>query len=251
MSQSTARPLWDNPQRGPESLEARSGARLAVAARWTLFHPRTRRASTVKGLGALFALALAAEGCLVPQSVDSIVNNPHIPPRFDLAAMPSYLLAPELTLYKQGATDQSLGCHCAILFDLPEGVVLEDDVTVDLEARWFVDYDPAVPRSTGVVSTFRLAGGSTGSNIQREGVPYTFRADDLGIVTSGQHVIELVVAERDAYDESNTVLPHRAMSPGYASIVYRFFVDVQVQPDANRPKCPAQLPSMREPSSCR
>jgi len=186
----------------------------------------------------------------VPQSVDRIENRAHIPPRFNLAAMPAYLLAPQLTLHRQGASDVQLGCHCALDLSLPQGVIVEDDVTVDLQVRWFVDYDPAVPRSTGAVSEYPLPGQLSAGGSDRPKASFAFETDALGIVTDGTHVVEVVIAERDGFDDANTTLPHRAIKPDYEAIVYRFFVDALVQQVSSESKCPQQAPSVREPASC-
>ncbi len=186
----------------------------------------------------------------MPQSVDRIENRAHIPPRFNLAAMPAYLLVPELTLYRQGSSDVPLGCHCALDLSLPPGAIEEDDVTVDLLARWFVDYDPAVPRSTGVVREVPLIGQLSNGSSARPEVHFVFETDALGIVADGTHVVEVVVAERDGFDDGNTTLPHRAVNPGYESVVSRFFINVLVGQVSSQPRCPQQGASVREPTSC-
>lgn len=191
--------------------------------------------------------ALATPSCLMPQGVDPIVESPHPPPHFVLDQIPGYLLAPRLDLYRQGSLDlaASPACHCKLELFIP--FVQEDDPTITLEARWFVDYDPDVPRLAAVVSSETLTGDfndatATVRPLQKR---FNFDADALGINTNGTHTVDVVIAETAAYDPNSTARPNRALKPGYTGDEYRFFIDVKVDQDANRPQCPQQLPSIR------
>jgi hypothetical protein len=181
--------------------------------------------------------ALSNHACLVPQSVDPIVDVPHPPPRFDVGSIPDYLLAPVLQLYRQGPADQTSTppCHCQLELSIP--FVVEDDPTVSLEVRWFVDYDPAVTSSKNVWKSVPLPGDFNNPGTVRQLTPFTFDADALTIVTDGVHVVEAVMAETAAWDTSSVILRNRAVLPGYASAVYRFFVNVKYSPDSTRPHC--------------
>jgi len=183
-------------------------------------------------------------GCLVPQTIDPIVASPHPAPHFVVETIPSYLLSPVLTLIRQGAGDASLTppCHCQL--DFNGLVVEEDDATVSLEARWFIDYDVANPSSTRVWFTEALDGTFDDvTAIVRTLRTFTLDADAVGIVTSGFHVVEVVVGEKDGFDPSSTAQPNRAMKQGYTAAVYRFFVDVRVDPVPGQ--CPQTPPSRR------
>jgi len=96
----------------------------------------------------LGVLVCAQVSCLIPQTVDPIVAAPHPAPYFVVEQIPSYLSPPQLTLLRQGLGDAALApaCHCQLWFD---GLfVHEDDPTITLQAKWFVDYDVTNPSST-------------------------------------------------------------------------------------------------------
>ena len=188
--------------------------------------------------------ALASHSCLVPQSVDPIVESPHPPPHFVLDLIPSYFLVPILQLYRQGSEDQRAipPCHCKLEFS--KLFVEEDDPTITLQARWFVDYDPNVPRLAAAVFSNDLPPGNfNNTETIRPVPPHDFDADAL-IASNGDHVVEIVVAESAAF-EASTTQPNRAVKTGYASAVYRFFVNVKFDQDPARPTCPDVPPSVR------
>jgi len=194
--------------------------------------------------------ALANQSCLVPQSVDPIVEAPHPAPRFVLDLIPDYLLAaPVLQLYRQGTADATHvpPCHCYLELSVPW--VEEDDPTVSLEARWFVDYDASVRTSQLVQNSQILPSNFNTTGTLRNLLPFNFDADAQSIVTDGVHVVEVVLAETAAWDNSPTAPQrNRGVLPGYSSAVYRFFVNVKYGQDASRPQCPAQLPSLKLPA---
>ena len=181
----------------------------------------------------------------MPQSVERITDRLHSPPRIRVQSIPTYLLAPVLTLYRQGSSDAAQSCHCRLDLTVPE--VDEDDPSVDLKVRWFVDYDLSQPRSLGVVKEETVQGSFDVGDVVRGPFNYSFEADALGIVSSGVHVVQVVIAESAGFDENSTTLPHRAVktAEGYESTVYTFVVDVRVEQDPKQPTCPQQLPSKR------
>ncbi len=188
---------------------------------------------------------VCAQACLVPQSVDPIVASPHPAPHFVEQSIPTYLIAPILQLVRKGSQDLA-NCHCVI--EIPPLTVEEDDPTVDLEARWFIDYDPAVPRSQAI---FRrdVGGGLQGTfndatATQRTLNNFDFDADRFDITSNGVHVLLVVVAESAGFDDSPTAaLPNRTMKSGYTSARYEFPINVDVALD--RTHCPQQLPSIQ------
>lgn len=188
---------------------------------------------------AVIVCALAHHACLVPQSVDKIVESPHPPPHFVLESIPSFLLPPILQLYRQGAADlqEVPPCHCRLDLTIPQ--VEEDDPTITLEVRWFVDYNAADPRLAAVVWSETNAPDdfNNPSTIRDLHKPYPFDPDALGITTSGIHVVDVVVAESAAYDPNSTTRPNRAMRPGYTSAEHTFVVNVKVEQDPTRPRC--------------
>ena len=188
-------------------------------------------------------------GCLVPQTVDPKVVSPHPPPHFVVEKIQSYLLAPVLTLIRQGTVDaaQTPPCRCRLEFGGVDGLVVEeDDPTITLQARWFLDYDAASPSSTLIWNSETLPGNFddvTAVERSLQTPSFLLDADEKLIFTSGVHVVEVVVGESDGFDPSSTTQPNRAMKPGYTPAVYRFFVDVRVEQVPGQ--CPQTLPSRR------
>jgi len=199
----------------------------------------------IRGLRlALTMLVLVCpQGCLIPQSVDPIIVSPHPAPHFVLENIPTYLINPLLQLTPRGTTDPA-GCHCQI--EIPPLFVEEDDPTVTLEARWFIDYDPAVPRSQAPWpgSTQTLLGTfNDPTALVRSLNKFDFDAADAGIVTSGVHLLEVIVGEQDGFDDSSGVtLPNRTMKQGFSAALYRFAINVNTQVVAGN--CPQQLPAV-------
>jgi hypothetical protein len=193
--------------------------------------------------------ALVFAGCMVPQTVDAIQNEAHPPPQFLVGELPAYLLTPQLQLYRQGAADAvytPVPCHCVI--EIPPLAITEPDPTVDLTARWFVDYDVAVARSTPPVRVESLPGTFDDATATRRQIgKFVFDTDTLQILSSGQHVLEVVVGETAAFNDSPDVgEPNRTPKTGFTLAVYRFFINVKVEQDPARPSCPSELPSVPE-----
>ncbi|HUJ24844.1 MAG TPA: hypothetical protein VLW85_02420 [Myxococcales bacterium] len=185
---------------------------------------------------------VCSQSCLVPQRVDELVTSPHPAPHFVVETIPSYLVG-VLQLVRQGSLDQN--CHCEL--QIPPLFVEEDDPTVDLEVRWFIDYNLSVPRTQAPWpgSTFPLPGtfkDATATVRQTNG--FNFDADADAITSNGIHLLEVVVGETAAFDDSATAaLPNRTPKPGFTLAVYRFPINVDVQQDV--PHCPLQLPSVQ------
>jgi hypothetical protein len=193
-------------------------------------------------------LVCAQVGCLVPQSVDPIVTVAHPAPHFVLESIPSWLLPPILQLYRAGPTDLSATppCHCQLELQVPW--VEEDDPTVVLEARWFIDYDVTVPVSVLVRRRDIVDQGFDTSGTIRQFPPFYFDADAAGIASNGIHTVEMFVGESAGFDDNPAATqPNRTMKTalGYEGATYKFVVNVDVQQDASRPTCPTELPSLR------
>lgn len=190
--------------------------------------------------GLWLALLSLLAGCLVPQTVDPVDTRAHSPPRIQVASIPLYLLGPKLTMYRANPTNDAPPCRCLLELRIPQ--VVEDDATVDLTARWFVDYDLSVPRSLSVAPGGQaVLPGTFDRNLTVRGpVVFAFDADALG-VSDGFHAVDVVVGETAGFDDSATSLPFRTMKSGYEAAVYRFLVEVR----APLPTCPNQLPLLR------
>lgn len=190
----------------------------------------------------------AQGGCLVPQTIEPEVVSPHPAPHFMLEGFQPYLLAPFITLVRQGTVDasQTPPCHCRLQLDSTDGLVVEeDDPTITLEARWFIDYDVTNPASTRewVSETLDPNFDDLTATQRPLRKTFVFDADTVGIVSSGFHVVEVVVGETEGFDPASTTNPRRAMKPGYTAAVYRFVVDVHVEQVVGQ--CPQTLPSYR------
>ncbi|MCA1826838.1 MAG: hypothetical protein ABR567_06255 [Myxococcales bacterium] len=178
--------------------------------------------------------------------MDPIPTVAHPPPHFVLESINPDLLHPVLQLYRQGSADATASppCHCELELSIP--FVEEDDPTVVLLARWFVDYDRTVPTSVVVRRTDTLDQGFDNPSTIRTLGAFDFDADAVGIVTTGFHVVSVIVGEKAGFDDrADATLPNRTMFDGYAYAEHSFTVFVNVQQDASRPTCPSQFPSVR------
>jgi len=191
--------------------------------------------------GLRLALLSLLAGCLLPQSVDPIDTRAHIAPRIRVESIPSDQLAPLLPLDHTTSTDTAVGCHCSIKLTVNQ--IEEDDATVDLVARWFVDYDVNVARSVAIVKQVPLAGTFDNTQTIRGPVVYEFQPDAVGIRPDDPnvHMIDLVVGETVGFDDNATALPFRTMKAGYEAAVYRFAVQLAV----TGAPCRGQLPAQR------
>jgi hypothetical protein len=197
-------------------------------------------------------MLLVQTSCLVPQSIDQFDADAgaHPAPRLEIENIPPYLLSPLIpTLYRQGPADAAANPPCTCHLQLWIPTVQEADPFITLEARWFVDYDPAVPASTSISGTPEDLHGATTSvsaSQERSLSPFNFDAVSQGITTNGTHIVELVVADTNGFKNTpNTARPNRTFNPDFLSSEYRFVVNVNLTPDPNQPTCPNVLPSVR------
>ncbi len=173
--------------------------------------------------GALLSLLLAANGlagCLVPQSVDSQQNRVKYPPRVVVESLDPKLVGTiKLT---HGQLDSQALCSCRVALEVPQ--VEEVDTTLNLEARWFIDYDPDKVSTQRPVQTQFLAGSFDSSTSVRQGPKLEFDLTALGL-GDGAHLADVVIAEQGAFDDAATTLAHRAVLAGYSSAAHRFVID--------------------------
>jgi hypothetical protein len=177
--------------------------------------------------GVLLALLAAGlSACLVPQSVDKDNTKPHTVPVIDLSSFPGYFMAPTTPLYKQAPDDTTQQCRCELQFLVP--VVNDDDPTVDLQARWYVDYDLGTPQSQLPANIQDLPGSFNTPGRARGPVTFNFDADQLGLA-AGLHVIEVVIAERQGFakDGDQVNFPHRSLLFGFEGTTFKFVADVR------------------------
>jgi hypothetical protein len=196
----------------------------------------------------MFAIALLVEsGCLIPQSIDAIPDaGEHPAPQIVVEQIPDYMLTPVLNLYSRGPLDvaESAACHCYLQMDLKE--ISEADPTITLEIRWFLDYDPNDPSSQGIHGQFDI-GGTFGGDTLRPVDPFKFDPDLDSAITTGLHVVDVVIADQAGFDNTpNALLPNRSPKPGYQTASYRFAVQVNLAQDPAIPRCPNALPSVRK-----
>jgi hypothetical protein len=197
------------------------------------------------GLALLIGGAFALQSCLVPQSVDPNNARKHVPPRIVVGSIPEYLLAPKLLLYPRGPSDLgSTPCHCHLRLEIP--VVEMDDYNQRLEVRWFIDYDPLDPTRNIILHPQTLDYSFEGNTL-RPGPVWDLEADAVGL-TTGIHVVDVVIVEETGFDETSTTLPNRAVKSdqGYEAATYRFVVDTRLTPDNQiGATCPSAPPSVR------
>jgi hypothetical protein len=145
-------------------------------------------------------------------------------PLVDLAQLQDYWYTPQVVVYLPGSQDASLNCHCEL--ELQIAAIKEPDPTVDLEGRWFVDYD-VNNLQQGPVETPLFLGSFNQTNDVRGPVTYAFNPDALKL-SAGTHSIEFVIAERQGYVANITVRPHhRALNPGWDASVLKLVVEVR------------------------
>jgi hypothetical protein len=187
--------------------------------------------SSVAGIGPRFALAsllaVGWAGCLVPQSIDKSSDSPHSPPRIVIESFTLDQYVPWLTLTR---VPRDVGCTCQIELDVP--VVEEEDPTVTLQARWFIDYDVRDPSKQNFASLKDLGGSFDFSLTRRIGPTFSADGDALG---DGFHSVEAVIADRNAYldpTDQASKLPWRSLRGDYQAATYRFVVQVKTDPDA-------------------
>ena len=203
---------------------------LTFRAKWPKFKPFSAGARFAIPLLVLVC-ALPPTGCMVPQTIDPITAEPHPPPQFLVAQMPVAITGvPQLQFfpYEQGGA-----CHCVL--ELTHLNVYEADPTIDLVVRWFLDYNVSVTRSTALVQQeYTVRGTFDNATATSRGLTdFVFDATQLQITSSGTHVLEVVVGELNGFDDSpNVALPNRTMLPGFVPAVYRFFINVTVEPVA-------------------
>jgi hypothetical protein len=172
---------------------------------------------------ALLGAGLSA--CLVPQSVDPDVTRPHTVPIVDLRSLPAYMFSPEVQVYLPGSTDTSSAppCRCVLHLEIPE--IKDEDPTVNLEARWFVDYDLAgSAQSQSPVAVQVLNGSFNATGQFRGAVVFDFDPVTLGLTKDDSvHIIEMVIAEQQGFtpDSQAPFPPHRAFLNGWDGTTFK------------------------------
>ena len=214
-----------------------------IALKLPEFHGKVRGLQLACSVGVL----VCAQACLVPQNVEPI-KSVDATPRFALSSFPTDLLdTPIIALFRQGSKDATLTppCHCEI--EIPPLPFEEDDPTVEVTVRWFLDYELAVPRSLAALANHgRVIKGTFDDPTAtlRTTDKFDFDADALGIATSGIHRLDVVVGETAAFDPSSDVaLPNRTPAKDFQLAEFSFIIDVHVEQSVQQ--CPAQLPSIR------
>lgn len=188
--------------------------------------------------GTAVLLCALLGGCLVPQAVDRDSTTPHHPPRIVIDQIPLNLLGPYVTLVRAPRDT----CRCELELTIPQ--VAEDDPTIDIDGRWFIDYDPRNSATWGYRGTSLGGTFDDFSKVLRPGPGFAVDPDTLGLA-DGFHSVEILLAEHGAFDDNaqNPQAPNRTLFKGFESASYRFFVRVLTDPDA--PRCPEQAPFTR------
>ena len=203
----------------PDPGGSKLGARGAVQG-----HRPVRTLAMLPGLLAVIAL----QGCLVPQSVDHQNNRVRFPPRVRIEAIDPKLSGAAIAL-AHGSIDTNAGCSCRLALEVPQ--IEEEDPTVNLEVRWFVDYDPDRPATQRPAATSQFLPGSFDTSaVVRQGPKLEVDIGALGL-TDGIHVVDMVIAEQGGFDDAATTLPHKAVLTGYESAQQRFVLSVVTDND--------------------
>jgi hypothetical protein len=194
----------------------------------------------------LALLAAGSSACLVPQSVDAN-SSQHTVPVIDVSSVPNYFMTPTIPTYLQSPEDKTQQCRCQLRFVIP--TVTDDDPTIDVQARWYVDYDLGTPGSQGPANIQDLPGSFSDPGKARGPVTFNFDADQLGLV-AGLHVIEVVIAERQGFagdNDSNVSFPHRSLLQGWNATTLKFVAEVK---ESKASQCDRNTP-LRSPPFAR
>jgi hypothetical protein len=163
----------------------------------------------------------------------------HTVPIIDLTQLPSAVLTPTIPLYRQGPDDIVQQCNCRL--DLVILVIKDPDPTIDVQARWFVDYDLGTTQSQSPASTQDFPGSFNNPEALTRG-PVTFELDaDARGLTDTTHVVEMVVAERQGFAPDTVAPAHRALLPQFDATTFKVAVEVKTsasQCDRNTPVSP-------------
>ncbi|HZX66770.1 MAG TPA: hypothetical protein VFE76_15315 [Myxococcales bacterium] len=201
----------------------------------------------MSGAVMVLLLSFALSSCLVPQSVDPDTTRLPTVPVIDLTQLPSHMLIPMIPLYKQSQADVDQGCVCHLQLVIP--VVKEDDPTVDVEARWFLDYDLGNPASHANVSRQDFQGSFTNPAVTRGPVTFDLDADSRGLAP-GPHVVEVMIAETAAFAADTEQPPFRALkiNPPFDATTFKIVVDVKNSASATTPcdrNTPIRIPPLQ------
>ncbi len=179
----------------------------------------------------------AGAGCLIPQDVDKTHVN--LPPRIVIESLPSQYIVPFLTLTR---ATRDVGCTCELTLSIP--AVAEEDPSISLEGRWFIDYDKSLPATQRQAATSPLKGTfDSTATVRAPGPSFTVSPDALG--GDGFHTVDVVIADQQGFlpsDDPSALLPNRTVSADYAAATFRFFVKVVT--DTDLPQCPVIPPAI-------
>ena len=90
--------------------------------------------TAMRGIASLVLMTVATTGCL---SIDDLVARPETPPAVN---HPPRFQRSSITPLTTKVVEPGPELNCQI--DLKAGVVVDEDVNDELQARWFIDYDP-------------------------------------------------------------------------------------------------------------
>jgi hypothetical protein len=180
----------------------------------------------VSGAVTVLLLSFALSSCLVPQSVDPDTTRLPTVPVIDLTQLPSHMLIPMIPLYKQSDVDRAEGCTCHLQLIIP--VIKEDDPTVDVLARWFLDYDLGTPASWPPISQVPFQGSFDNVAVTRGPVVLDLDADSRGLAP-GPHIIEMMIAETAAFAPDTQQPAFRALiaKPPFDATTFKIVVDLK------------------------
>jgi hypothetical protein len=154
-------------------------------------------------------------------------------PIIDVMQLPDYWYLPQLVVYEPGSQDQFQQCHCELALQIP--AIKDPDPTVNLEYRWFIDYDINNVQQSWA-EDLTLPGAFNSTNEVRGPVVFNFNTDAQQLQASTTpHTVDFVIAEQGAFTAVTATQPHhRALNTGFDATALRVVVLVH---DAVGPRC--------------
>jgi hypothetical protein len=194
--------------------------------------PPARRAPPDRLLGPALALLLVASGCPLPQPLAEVApGQPVTPPRIIVEDVQRQItITPIDTLLRV-----TVGCATGPSYALKAS--LNDVNTTEIVvARWFVNYDPALPAESFYRREDQILAppATVPDPTLRETPVFTFEpylwdpedgtGDGTGNSPGALHIVELVVSNGfDGNPDQSTVeRPYRTPAAGYEVQVYRW-----------------------------
>jgi hypothetical protein len=177
----------------------------------------------VKRAAAAVALAIVLAGCPLPQPLPDYPPGTITPPR---------ILTDRIVYSDRTVVD--VPAECAVHPTFPLSARLVDVITIEtVRARWFVNYDPALPARNMPAQQVDIPGSNDTTATERAVPAWTF--DAYGGYGTATNPANGDVS--NSFDDSATSLPNRTATPGFETQVYRWVFATKA-PDGVNVVCP-------------